>query len=123
MNQRILCKGLALTVILFFIQSSVIPLICGEEVSEINGNVKITQKNLNQEQPTKRALIIGRIENLVIYGNFAVFNAIKTRVITFNPFSFVIYYSVVMLLTFGSKLGILTNNFVLGLFNVTIYIT
>jgi hypothetical protein len=123
MNQRILCKGLALTVILFFIQSSVIPLICGEEVSEINDNVKITQKNLNQEQPTKRALIIGRIENLVIYGNFAVFNAIKTRVITFNPFSFVIYYSVVMLLTFGSKLGILTNNFVLGLFNVTIYIT
>jgi hypothetical protein len=74
-----------------------------------------------QEPSTKNPLIIGRIKNLIIYDDFAIFEAIKTRVITFNPFSFITYTSAVMLITY-SKLGILTHNFIFGFFYVEIYI-
>lgn len=122
MKKRLFHKGIVLGIIFLFVGASFIPLICGEKVSQINDNIKKTQDSPNQDSPTKKALIFGRIENLIIYGNFVVFRPVKTRVITFNPFSFDIYYSGVMLITFGSKLGILTNRFVLGFFYVTIYI-
>jgi hypothetical protein len=79
-------------------------------------NVKVTF----EEPTTKKSLICGKIENVLTAEDFAMFDAVKTRVITFNPFSFNTYTSGETLVTFGSKFGILTNSFVLGFFNIAI---
>jgi hypothetical protein len=121
-------KIIGLIICSLFITATVYPVIGYKHSLKINNysyikssfdKIKVTY----QEPPKIRALIIGRIENLIIYGGNAVFRAIKTRIITFNPFSSIIYTSAIMLVTLGSKIGILTNFFVLGFFNVIIYNT
>ena len=112
-KSSLLCKTLVVGVIFLFIGVCIQPIV----------NAQIEKKlDIIQEPSTKRALIIGRIKNLIIYDDFAIFEAIKTRVITFNPFSFITYTSALMLVTFGSRLEILTHNFIFGFFYVEIYI-
>lgn len=79
-------------------------------------NVKVSF----EEPTTKKVIIFGRIENLNTSDYFAVFDAVKTRVITFIPFSFNTYTSGETLVTFGSKIGILKDKFALGFFNMAI---
>ena len=108
-----LYKSLVVGVIVLFIGLAIQPIVNAQIEKEFD---------IIQEPSTKRPLIIGRIKNLIIYGDFAIFEAIKTRVITFNPFSFITYTSAVMLVTFGSRLEILTHNFIFGFFYVEIYV-
>jgi hypothetical protein len=77
-------------------------------------NVKVTF----EEPPTKKALVIGRITNPIMGDYFTLFDAVRTRVIKFIPFSFNTYTSGETIITFGSKFGILTDSFALALFNI-----
>jgi len=119
-------KIIGLITCLIFIIASVYPVIGHRHSPKINNYtyMKSSYENNNaplQEPTNDKVLIIGRIQNLIIYSDFAIFEPIRTRVITFNPFSLIVYTSGVMLV--DSKLGILTNIFILGFFNVEIYMT
>jgi hypothetical protein len=119
-------KIIGLIVCLIFIIASVYTVIGHSHSLKINNYsyIKSSYENNNstlQEPAIDRVLIIGRIQNLIIYSGFAIFEPIRTRVITFNPFSNTVYTSGVMLV--DSKLGILTNIFILGFFNLKIYMT
>ena len=120
-------KIIGLIICILFVTATIYPVI-GYKLSLKINNYSYLKSDFNkikvtfQEPPTIRALIIGRIENLIFYSDIAIFRAIKIRVITFNPFSFITYSSVIMLVSLISKIGILTTNFVLGLFHVIIYI-
>jgi hypothetical protein len=79
-------------------------------------NVKVTF----EEPQTKRVLIFGWITNLVKNEYFTMFDAVKTRVIPFSPFSFNTYTSGETLVTFEPRSGILTTFFALGFFNMAV---
>ena len=83
-------------------------------------NAIVVADEFNIVSETKKALILGRIQNLIKDEDLTKFDAIRTQVITFNPISLNTYKDRETLSTFGSKIGILTNNFALGIFNVAI---
>lgn len=71
-----------------------------------------------EEPETKGALIFGRLENLNELECFSMFDAVRTRIVTFIPFSFNTYTSGETIIIFGSKIGILTDGFAFGIFNI-----
>lgn len=77
-------------------------------------NVKVSF----EEPETKRVFIFGRIENLKETEVFILFDAVKTRVVTFIPFSFDTYISGKTIVIFGTKIGMLSDKFVFGFFNM-----
>lgn len=83
-------------------------------------NVIVTDGEHESEPELKKAFIFGRIQNLIEDEDLIKFDAIRTRVITFSPLSFNTYTDRETLITFGSEIGILTDGFALGIFNVAI---
>ncbi len=83
-------------------------------------NVIVSIGEQESKPDVKKAVICGRIQNLIKNEDLIKFDAIRTRVLTFNPFSLNTYTNEGTIVTFGSKIGILTYNFALGFFNIAI---
>jgi hypothetical protein len=83
-------------------------------------NVIVTNGNYKSEPESKKALIFGRIQNLIEDNNQVIFDALRIRVITVSPFSFNTYTDNEKVVSVGSKIGILTDSLAFGFFNILI---
>jgi len=83
-------------------------------------NVIVSNGEQESKTEIKKALICGRIQNLIEDEDLIKFNAIRTWILTLNPFSLNTYTDEETIVTIGSNIGILTKSFAFGFFNVAI---
>jgi PKD repeat protein len=86
-----------------------------EEENEM-GNITI-----EDNYQLKRAFLLGRVQNLIVEGNYITVDAVNLRIIFLNPFQF-FHYSSGDTITFANQYHgrIYANNFLIGSFNVAV---